>query len=178
MSYLETVEFSCIYPDAKPGEYGSAEDPSPYLGVEKSEMERSLAQMVDGDEVVAPSDFFVRYDYPLSRPVDFKFELEGPVTRRAFARALSSGYQRIYAEEEETQTYAPRTMEEKERSAMGDDGVIPDGRMILINRDDTDGKYGIWGHDIGDLLINHAQRIGVITVNDVKLPLYALSVDS
>jgi hypothetical protein len=69
---------------------------------------------------------------------------------------ITGSYNRIYLEEEES----AKTK------------TIPvDKREGIINRNQTDGKYGIWGHDLGDLdlssIIVHKLRNGII-----KLELY------
>lgn len=97
--------------------------------------ERDAFQMVDPDEVVIDKDVKVEFDYPLSQ--SFEFDLPGPVTRMQLADFICATYQRIY--EEENAATKPSTVEERQQ------------RGGLLNREQTNGPYGIWGHDIGDL---------------------------
>lgn len=51
-------------------------------------------------------------------------------------RAISTLYQCIYADETRTSSIAV--------------GHMPG----MMNRNETNGKYGIWGHELGDLVIS------------------------
>lgn len=78
-------------------------------------------------------------DYPLNHAHYFPLESATGFTRRIIVEAIVKTYVHIYAEEKET---------------IREMAVIPASqRRGLINRNTTDGKYGIWGHDIGDLVI-------------------------
>ncbi|WP_300027237.1 hypothetical protein [uncultured Maribacter sp.] len=57
-------------------------------------------------------------------------------TRKELAQKISIEYNRIYEEEEDSANTKTTPLEK---------------RQGLINRNKTDGKYGIWGHDIDDL---------------------------
>ena len=61
-------------------------------------------------------------------------------TREALVKKISDKYHQIYQEEESTATV--KTVPVKERTT-------------LYNRNQTDGKYGIWGHDLADLALDH-----------------------
>ncbi len=89
-----------------------------------------IAAMVDGDEPLHELDgksaVDIQYDYPLSGK--FVLSIDHPTgktewTRRELFLAIKSGYERIYAEEEDA------------------------------DLTDEAGPYGIWGHDIGDLVV-------------------------
>lgn len=83
----------------------------------------------------------VRIDYPLSFPVVIDVSTgEAGFTRRAFAEAVAAAYRRIYEEEDATCT------------------LDPTPRGFLLNRSRTDGRYGIWGHDLADLVLEGAER--------------------
>jgi hypothetical protein len=73
----------------------------------------------------------------LNKPANFilKSTSKG-FTIKQLVLEISKKYNEIYNEEEKS----ARTK------------TIPvDKRKGLINRNETDGKYGVWGHDIGDL---------------------------
>lgn len=60
-------------------------------------------------------------------------------TRAGLARAVSQAYKRIYQEEKETSTFWPSS----ESVAAGAEGPG--------TRSTTDGRYGIWGHELSEL---------------------------
>jgi hypothetical protein len=77
----------------------------------------------------------IGFDYPLSTPVQRQFHHAGGFTLANFAAAVADGYEQIYAEEEVSATADP----------------APGG--MLLNRSPTNGVHGIWGHGIGDLVL-------------------------
>lgn len=78
-------------------------------------------------------------DYPLSVEVSFKLPLSFFITD--MIDIICEKYREIYRKEEETST----------KKAMPMDEEIPG--CGLMNRNFTDGCYGIWGHELGDLYI-------------------------
>lgn len=103
-----------------------------------------IDEIADNRVLTAANEILIMFDYPLRRPHLRPFVRTGGFTRRDFAEAVSRGYAEIYAEEARTSTTDPE----------------PTGE--LLNRNETDGKHGIWGHDIGDLLLTAAElREGV-----------------
>lgn len=87
-------------------------------------------------DVVIPNEVLnVKFDYPLSNKVVFKYEKNKGFSLRELVDNICKSYSQIYKEEKRTS---------KERG----------GRMHgMLNRNKTDGKYGIWGHDLGDLAL-------------------------
>jgi hypothetical protein len=77
-------------------------------------------------------------DYPVKNPVIIELKSNGKsgFTRAELALKISKEYKRIYREEEASANVKTIPLEEREG---------------IINRNQTDGKYGIWGHDLGDL---------------------------
>lgn len=90
------------------------------------------------EEVVLPpeQEYTLVIDYPTSTPykATIKTGKKG-MTRIQLADKVCKHYRKMYAEEDET--------------AGGDPGHIPG----MLNRNTSEGKYGIWGHDIGDLIL-------------------------
>lgn len=75
-------------------------------------------------------------DYPVSNPYRKRFNTgKKGMTRLKLADFICKHYRKMYAEEDKT--------------AGGDPGHIPG----MLNRSQSEGKYGIWGHDIGDLVL-------------------------
>lgn len=77
-------------------------------------------------------------DYPVNNPIIIELKSNGKegFTRAELALKISKEYKRIYREEEASANVKTVPLEEREG---------------IINRNQTDGKYGIWGHDLGDL---------------------------
>ncbi|VXA98903.1 conserved hypothetical protein [Flavobacterium sp. 9AF] len=108
----------------------------PWVSIEnpKSEIDR----LIDADKIVIPnSEITVVIDYPLNNPASFILKSnEKGFTRKQLILEISKKYHEIYNTEEKTAETKTIPIEKREG---------------LINRNETDGKYGIWGHDIGDL---------------------------
>jgi len=104
-------------------------------------------EFIKHDEVViTDSDIKICFNYPLSHPVEFDFHSDLGFQRKQLVDLIAQTYKKIYDEEE-------ATIEEQK--------VVPLETRIenggLINRNATDGKYGIWGHDMGDLWLEGIQ---------------------
>ncbi len=109
------------------------------ISIEKGEAES--ANIIDGDAIVL-SNMSVKLliDYPLKKPATFElktFNSKG-FSRKELTAQICAKYHEIYDIEE--QTANTKT-------------VPSDKREGLYNRNETDGKYGIWGHDIADLYL-------------------------
>lgn len=101
--------------------------------------EPNLEQLVGRDEIVLKaSEAYLIIDYPLNKPVDVLLKPTNGIgfSRGELIQKISTEYKRIYKEEEQSAKVKTVPME---------------NRKGLINRNETDGKYGIWGHDIEDL---------------------------
>lgn len=108
----------------------------PWISIKDAAAE--LPVLVGRDEIVLPeTKAILVIDYPLNKPVEIAITAKSDkgFTRGELALLVSTEYHRIYAEEEETAK--TKTMPVEERP--------------IMNRNETDGKYGIWGHDIDDL---------------------------
>ncbi len=90
------------------------------------------------DEVVIPDrEIGIEFRYPLGNPVTLQFKSDGGFTRKKLIWQIVASYMQIYMEEEKSINEKP---------------VLPiDARGCMLNRNETDGKYAIWGHDLGDL---------------------------
>ncbi len=91
------------------------------------------------DEIILPANqiFTLYIDYPLT--TEFTTELNTGVhglTRRNVIDFVIKCYKKIYEEEDESTKVKA--------------GHIPN----MFNRNKTNGKYGIWGHDLSDLMIH------------------------
>ena len=73
-------------------------------------------------------DYRFVYTYPLSKPAEFVHRLSGKTSARSILTQAARDYRKIYAAE-------------------NDPGYIPG----MMNRSQSDGPYGIWGHYLRDL---------------------------
>jgi hypothetical protein len=91
------------------------------------------------DEVILPGkqEFLLQITYPLSIPYSgiIKTPAKG-MTRREVVNKIVECYERIYREEDE---------------AVGKPTPMITG---MLNRDTSDGPYGIWGHVLSDLMLH------------------------
>jgi hypothetical protein len=105
----------------------------------------ALARLDQPDEIVIPFEHAVLViDYPLSNPAQMAIEAPLPIgfTRAALIRAICEEYAHVYDAEEGTA--AVKTIPVEDRGEMR-------------NRNRTDGAYGIWGHDLEDLVLTAAR---------------------
>lgn len=114
----------------------------PWIKLEKTEAE--LERLVSPDEVAVPHKrVTILIDYPLNRPALFEIESEtNGFSRKQLAIEISKKYEAIYVEEEKSASKKTIPMEQ---------------RKGMINRNETDGKYGIWGHDLSDLVLSEVE---------------------
>lgn len=106
---------------------------SPYIHL--ADPEEDLQNLEHHDEVVIEAQAaLLEVDYPLSRPARFILEADTAdgFTRGGLARKISEAYRNVYAAED---------------AACGPTGNIPG----MLNRTQSGGPYGIWGHHLGDL---------------------------
>ena len=149
------VTFSRRYePDAG---WEDEDNVSPYISLENPE--EDIQGQRFPDEVVIPlPKIRVRYDYPLETETILSFDADTPAgfTRAHLARQIAAGYHRIYQEEE---------------AVVGNPGHIPG----MMNRKRSRGPYGIWGHDLGDLVLAGATQVAA---SGKDSDLFELEVDS
>ncbi len=111
----------------------------PWISIENPQEE--INRLIDADKIVINEPEITLYiDYPLENPVKFilKSNVDG-FTKKQLALEISEKYHELYSKEEKTAQVK----------------TIPkDKRNGVITRNQTDGKYGIWGHDISDLDLN------------------------
>mmetsp|Transcript_32899 Transcript_32899/g.50930 ORF Transcript_32899/g.50930 Transcript_32899/m.50930 type:complete len:251 (-) Transcript_32899:116-868(-) len=129
--------FQFVDPEAPEGEYMSASSPGYWLRL--SDPEEQLKYLQRPDEIVIDAPAIrVAYQYPFSG--SFEFSEAAPDPCAGFSRSdllatVAERYRKMYDEEIETAT-----------------GPVGDGSgAFRMNRMTTNGKYGISGHDLGDL---------------------------
>ena len=114
----------------------------PWISIEKPE--NQVNRLIDADKVVITySEITLVIDYPLNKPAEFILKSPGKgFTKKQLVLEISKKYHEIYDAEESSAKNKTIPVEKREG---------------LINRNETDGKYGIWGHDIGDLDLSSAE---------------------
>lgn len=94
------------------------------------------------DEVViTDTSIKIIIDYPLTNKYEFTLTSNKGFTRQLLLSEISAHYYKLYEEEENTATIK----------------TIPPDNRTIYNRNETNGKYGIWGHDIADLVLSGAE---------------------
>lgn len=109
----------------------------PWISIENPDKE--IINLIGKDEIVLKERLVdVTIDYPLENvtTIELKPDKKSGFTRAELILKISAEYKRIYKEEEATAKEKTIPIEKREG---------------LINRNTTNGKYGIWGHDLGDL---------------------------
>jgi hypothetical protein len=134
---ISTIEFKL---KATKGDLDTFEDGIiPWVSIDKPGEE--IDSLVGADEIVLPfSTAILVIDYPLKN--EARFILSGGkrgFSRRQLIKIISEKYHHIYEKEEQTVT----------------ENTTPhDSKGVSLNRNETDGVYGIWGHDISDLVLS------------------------
>jgi hypothetical protein len=93
-------------------------------------------RIADDAVVTSADNITIIFDYPLREEVEFEYKNTNGFRYSDFWGAVYLGYTQIYAQEPQ-----PKASERLENAP-------------LINRPETEGKYGIWGHDIEDLFLD------------------------
>jgi hypothetical protein len=137
---ISTIEFEVKAKDEQLRDF--PDGVIPWISIENPENE--IEYLIDADEIVIENaEITLNIDYPLNNPA--KFILKSAVngfTKKQLIIEISKKYHEVYVEEEKT----AKTK------------TIPiDKREGVINRNETDGIYGIWGHDIGDLVLSEIE---------------------
>lgn len=110
-------------------------------GLKLHDANLAVAQLAHPDEIVIPFDkATLVIDYPLTHPTTVKLasSYEQGFTRAELVRAICDEYANVYEAEEGTAQTKTVPVEER-------------GEFRGRNR--TDGAYGIWGHDLEDLVL-------------------------
>jgi len=108
----------------------------PWINIDSPK--KQIDSLINADELILLfNKVRLVIDYPLSNKATFEIEASGNgFSRRRLITIISEKYHEIYKEEERTAREKTLPMAE---------------RKGLINRNSTNGKYGICCHDIADL---------------------------
>jgi hypothetical protein len=101
-----------------------------------SKPETDINQIVDKDTIIiSQKSISIIIDYPLTTPFVFTLNSDSGFSRKTLLREIAKKYAEVYKIEEETSSI--KTIPIKDRK--------------MMNRNQTNGKFGIWGHDLSDL---------------------------
>nr|WP_068893116.1 hypothetical protein [Pedobacter panaciterrae] len=141
--YIDTIDFNVYTPNSEDGVTCRVSIANP---------EKDLPQMQNPEEIVISQHAVtIIIDYPLTNEYKFDLSSDTGFTRIHLLNEISKAYRKIYEEEEASATIK----------------TIPrEKRKTLYNRNETNGKYGIWGHDIEDLILT---QIEIYEAPDKKL---------
>lgn len=125
----------------------------PWISIEHAPNE--ISRLVNPDEIlIKQTSAKLIIDYPLNNPAIIEITNVNGFSRKDLILIISKKYIEIYNEEEASATTKTIPLEQ---------------RTGLINRNQTDGKYGIWGHDISDLGLSgielYQNKAGQITIS-------------
>lgn len=128
----------------------------PFASIEKANSD--IPNLVNRDQVVVHDTAInIIIDYPLTNPYVFHLYSTTGFTPAMLLKAISKHYYILY-EEEKTATIKTLPMEKRK----------------IENRNQTNGKYGVWGHDIRDLMLDEA----IVYRNDKGVVTLKLEIDS
>lgn len=109
------------------------------------ENDNEIFNTLDPEEIVLQpnKEYILEISYPLTNKAKFKISSgKKGVSRETFVKKVISFYKKIYEIEDRTTKTKP--------------AHIPN----MLNRNITNGMFGIWGHDIGDLVLVNAEVKG------------------
>src|SRR3972149_2578696 len=126
----------------------------PYF--DKEELNSYEIKPPSKEKNISHTELEVCLDYPLSGKFFFKIKSKTGWSQLSLCKKICQLYRKIYDKEDKTATKGK--------------GLIPG----MFNRDYSNGKYGIWGHGIGDLVIESVS----IKKRKNKCPLVEVDVGS
>lgn len=141
--YIDVIDFNVYKVDSEDGDTSSISIANP---------EKDLPYLQNPEEIVISQHAVtIIIDYPLTNEYKFDLSSDTGFTRIHLLNEINKAYRKIYAEEDATAIIKTIPIEKRKK---------------IINRNDTIGKYGIWGHDIEDLML---AQIEIYETSDKKL---------
>ena len=113
----------------------------PWASIENAKQD--ISNLYKSDEIVIKENVLkIIIDYPLTNQYEFTITSKNGFSRKQLLSEISLHYFKLYEEEEKSAAIK----------------TIPiDKRTTMYNRNQTNGKYGIWGHDIADLVLSEIE---------------------
>ena len=131
---VSTIEFKVKTENKKDYKDGFV----PWASLENPKQD--IPNLVDKEKIVIEqSSVKIIIDYPLTNQYEFTLISNEGFSREKLLSEISNHYYKVFEEEENSATVK----------------TIPiHKRTTMYNRNQTNGKYGIWGHDIADLVLS------------------------
>jgi Tfp pilus assembly protein PilF len=108
--------------------------------------ENEIKNLIDKNEepgvLYEVRNICILYDYPLKNSCTICTHFNKSITKKDLVELISRNYQFIYQEEEKTAPIKP---------------VPPSKRILGHKRNETNGNYGIWAHDLSDLRLEECE---------------------
>lgn len=124
----ETHCFNILFSDDPDDDKGTTPLVSDYIA-----FENKGCRIAGEDRLVTPLErILIYFEYPVNNPINLEFQQAGGFKLSDIWRCVYQGYEKIYVEEPEPE---------------------PDPSWTLLNRPNTYGKYGIWGHTMEQLYL-------------------------
>jgi hypothetical protein len=102
--------------------------------IEQYDEYKGVIEHLKPEEEILPAGVYtLKVDYPLNTPMYDTHTFSGPITREEMVKWIVDSYRYIYDMEKKTSSI--------------EEGYVPG----TLNRSETDGEFGIWGHVLGDL---------------------------
>lgn len=112
-------------------------------GVSIANFRTELDQLSGKDEkVITSNSIDILFDYPLSKKLTITLKSTNGFTRKRLVKQICKNYHRIYKQEK--------------KDVGGETENLPHS----LNRDTSEGRYGIWGHHIQDLELVEIEKQG------------------
>lgn len=112
----------------------------PFPALRLDDPSTAIAQLDRKDEIVIPHEYATLViKFPLTKPVTLAVTAPIPegFTRAALVQTICEQYENVYDIEEATANTKP----------------LPPDERARLGRNRTDGLYGIWGHDLPELVL-------------------------
>jgi hypothetical protein len=101
---------------------------------------QDIPNLVEKEKIVIKQSLIkIIIDYPLTSQYEFTLTSNEGFSREQLLLEISNHYYKVFEEEENSATIKTTPI---------------DKRTTMYNRNQTNGKYGIWGHDIADLVLS------------------------
>jgi hypothetical protein len=114
------------------------DDIVPWISLENAAAE--TGRLIDANKIVLDyKQVAIIIDYPLNKPDTFLLTSKVGFSKKSLVENISKRYKQLYREEEESASIKTVPLE---------------ARMNLMNRNQTNGRYGIWGHDLSDMALS------------------------
>jgi len=116
--------------------------------LDDSNFEKFIDNIINiNDIVIRDKSISLLIETYLTNPAEIILKNINGFSLRDLLNAIRENYIRIFEEERQTSTLPEESISKRQQR------LNPNNKNFLINRAETNGKYGIWGHDFSDLFL-------------------------